>query len=160
MKFNKHIAIMMAATVLASCSQFDDINTNPDAATKVTSPLLATGAIMGIAKPSQGKPFMSNQMLSKYIGWGEAKEGTQYNSFGSQGFGDYSTLKDYKLMAELSAPENKNAYEALALFLKAYKLYDLTINVGDIPYKGILEGEQGNLTPAYNTQKEIGRAHV
>lgn len=155
MKFNKQIAMMLAATALASCSQFDDINTNPDAATKVTSTLLATGSIIDITKPSQGKSFMSNQMLSKYIGWGENKEGNQYNSFGSEDFKKYIMLKDYKLMAELSAPENKNAYEALALFLKAYKLYDFTLNVGDIPYKGILEGEQGNLTPAYNTQKEV-----
>lgn len=156
MKFNKYIAITLAAATFTSCANFEEINTNPDATTKTTSSLLATGAIMGIMKPSNGKSFLSNQMLTKHIGWGgEGKEGSQYNSFGSESFDGYTQLKDYQLMVELAVPEYKSAYEALALFLKAYKLYNYTINVGDIPYEGILQGNEGNLTPTYNTQKEV-----
>ena len=155
MKLTKYIAGALIGTMLFSCSNFDEINTDPDAATKVNSQLLATGAILGITKPSIGKNFVYNQMVTKHMAWGEVREGSQYNSFGRESFDGYSTLKDYKLMAKLARPEDKNAYEALSLFLKAYKLYNYTLNVGDIPYEGILEGDKGNFTPAYNTQKEV-----
>ena len=40
---NKTLLLLTAsATILASCNKFDDLNTNPDAATKVTAPMLAT----------------------------------------------------------------------------------------------------------------------
>lgn len=155
MKPTKYIIGLLIGTTLFSCGNFDDINTDPDAASKANSQVLATGAILGITKPSIGKNFVGNQMLSKYMAWGEGREGTQYNSFGRESFSGYNQIKDYELMAELARPEEKAAYEALALFLKAYKLYNYTMNVGDIPYKGILEGAEGNLTPAYNSQKEV-----
>lgn len=155
MKPTKYILSLLISSTLFSCGNFDEINTDPDAATKANSQVLATGAILGITKPSIGKNFIYNQMLTKYIAWGEVKEGTQYNSFGRESFSGYNQLKDYELMAKLARPEEKAAYEALSLFLKAYKLYNYTMNVGDIPYEGILQGAQGNLTPAYNTQKEV-----
>ena len=38
---NKTLLLLTAsATILASCNKFDDLNTNPDAATKVTAPML------------------------------------------------------------------------------------------------------------------------
>jgi hypothetical protein len=37
---NKTLLLLTAsATILASCNKFDDLNTNPDAATKVTAPV-------------------------------------------------------------------------------------------------------------------------
>ena len=51
--------------------------------------------------------------------------------------------------------DKRNAYKGLALFLKAYRLFEYTLNVGDIPYEGILEGKEGNLTVAYNTQEDV-----
>lgn len=36
---NKTLLLLTAsAAILASCNKFDDLNTNPDAATKVTAP--------------------------------------------------------------------------------------------------------------------------
>lgn len=151
----KCIVTFCLGTFLFSCGNFGDINTNPDAATKVTSSLLATGAIVDMVKPPTAKSFITNQLLSKFLGWGEAIQEEQYNYFGRENFIGYTALKDYKLMVEMAHPEDKNAYEGLALFLKAYKLYNYTIAVGDIPYTTILEGFEGNLTPTYNTQKEV-----
>lgn len=151
----RYIFGLCAGMFLFSCSNFEDINTNPDAATKVTSSLLATAAIVDIVKPSVAKPFVDNQFLTKYLGWGEGIQGSQYNYFGRESFSDYTLLKDYKLMAEIAAPRDKEAYEGLALFLKAYQLYNYTITVGDIPYTTILQGAEGNVTPTYNTQKEV-----
>ena len=161
MKTIKYIASLLAGITLFSCDNFEDINTNPDAVTKVSPKLLATGAIVGLMKPSKGKDFIYNQMTCKYIGWSEALEGTQYNNFGRESFSGYTSLTNYKLMAELTDKDEtmnedkRNAYKGLALFLKAYRLFEYTLNVGDIPYEGILEGKEGNLTVAYNTQEDV-----
>jgi hypothetical protein len=58
-------------------------------------------------------------------------------------------------MVELSNDVDKDAYTGLAKFIKAYKLFYLSLEVGDIPYKEALQGEEGNLTPVYDTQKEV-----
>ena len=161
MKYTKYIAGLFAGITLFSCENFDDINTNPDSVTKVSPKLLATGAIAGIMKPSNGKNFVYNQMTCKYIGWSEALEGSQYNDFGREGFGGYTSLVNYQLMVDLAEKDEtmlenkKNAYKGLALFLKANQLFSNTLNVGDIPYEGILEGKDGHLTVAYNTQEDV-----
>ena len=161
MKYTKYLVGLLAGITLFSCENFEDINTNPDSITKVSPKLLATGAIAGIMKPSNGKNFVYNQMTCKYIGWSEALEGSQYNEFGREGFGGYTSLTNYKLMADLAEQDavmtegKKNAYKGLALFLKAYQLFGNTLNVGDIPYEGILEGKEGHLTVAYNTQEDV-----
>ena len=42
MKTIKYIASLLAGITLFSCDNFEDINTNPDAVTKVSPKLLAT----------------------------------------------------------------------------------------------------------------------
>lgn len=49
MKAIKYIASLLAGITLFSCDNFEDINTNPDAVTKVSPKLLATGAIVGLS---------------------------------------------------------------------------------------------------------------
>jgi len=155
MKLTKNIIVLAGLLMISSCSNFEDINMNSDSATKVNSRLLATGAIMGIMKPSSGAGFVDTQFVPKYLGWGEGARGSQYNDFGRDGFDDYTSLKDYQLMVDLATPESKDAYEALSLFLKSYRLYNHTISVGDIPYFDILKGKEGILTPKYDSQKDI-----
>lgn len=155
MKYIKFIIIALGAIMLSNCSNFEEINTNPDSSTNVNSSLLATGAIAGIMKSSTGAVFVDNLFISKYLAWGEKSRGNQYNDFYRTSFSGYTSLKDYKTMAEL-APENmKDAYEGLALFLKAYTLFDITLSVGDIPYTEILKGDEGVFTPKYDTQKDV-----
>ena len=38
-RINKYISLLLATALLASCDKFDEINTDPDATTKVTSSL-------------------------------------------------------------------------------------------------------------------------
>lgn len=155
MKLKKYIAIAFMGFTILSCNNFEDINRNSDSANKVNSSLLATGAIMGIIKPSVGAGFVDSQFIPKYMGWGEGSRASQYNDFGRDNFGGYTLLKDYRLMAELSDEQNKDAYEALALLLETYRLYNYTISVGDIPFKEILKGKEGVLTPKYDAQKDV-----
>lgn len=156
MKSIKNIIIAgLIPAILLSCSKFDDINTNPDSSTKVNSSLLATGAIAGIVESSTSKSFVSHMFITKYLGWGEGSVEEQYNDFGRASFSDYTSLLDYQTMADIAPEGYEEAYQGLASLLKAYVLFNHTLEVGDIPYTEILKGEEGLLTPAYDTQKDV-----
>ena len=136
----RNIAITLSAFAFMGCSKFDDINTSPDSSTQVKSSLLATGAIAGIVKPSTGATFVDHLFITKYLGWGEGSRGAQYNDFYRTSFSDYTSLMDYQTMADLAPEGQEEAYQGLALLFKAYRLYNQTIAVGDIPYSEAITG--------------------
>ncbi len=154
----KRVLLYVATiTSICSCSKFSDINSNPNATEKVTPSMLATGLILNITQPSTGKPFAIPDVLTKTLAWGENGDAYQYNSFGRTGL-DYSVLTNVNKMVDFATEESdKNAYRGLGLFIKAYKLFYMSMDVGDIPYSDALQGEQGNTKPKYDTQKDVMR---
>lgn len=149
------VAVLLALPVLIACGDFDGINSDPDASDKATPALLATGLILNILQNSGNKYFIYDNLLSKQLAWGEGMEAYQYNRFDRDGFGGYVILTNCQKMVQLADSENKNAYEALAAFIKAYKLFYMSMSMGDIPYEDALKGESGGIKPRYNTQKEV-----
>lgn len=153
---NNFLSLLLIIALLSSCNKFDEINTNPDATTKVTSSLLATGLLLNITSSSSGKSFVNSALLSKQLAWGgEGMEDYQYNIFGRSSFGGYNTLINAQKMVESVSDDNVNAYDGLAHFIKAYKLFYMSLEMGDIPYEEALLGEKGLVKPRYNTQKEV-----
>ena len=140
---------------VSSCTSFDDLNTDPDATTKVSPEMIATNLILNIATPSSQKSFFNSSFMMKYMAWGEGAASYQYNKFGRSGFGSYYKLVSAQKMVELAEAYNQEAYIGLAKFVEAYKMYYLTMEVGDIPYSDALNGESGGIKPKYDTQKEV-----
>lgn len=152
----KDTAIMLFIfSVLLSCSNFEDINSDPNASNKVTPSLLATGLILDVLQSGGDKYFIYDNLLSKQLAWGEGMEAYQYNRFDRDGFGGYIILTNCHKMLQLADNEYKESYEALSLFIKAYKLFYVSMSMGDIPYEDALKGESGGIKPKYNTQKEV-----
>ncbi|MEZ4905396.1 MAG: SusD/RagB family nutrient-binding outer membrane lipoprotein [Spirosomataceae bacterium] len=150
----KYFLLLLAGFSLGSCSKFEEINTNPNAATKASAPLLATTLILDISKNSLGS--ISSMMNGKSIIRMEFPENAQYNYLGRASFDGLTVLSNVEKMIEL-APEGayKNSYTALGKFIKAYKFFWLSMQLGDIPYTQALLGEKGTLNPTYSTQKEV-----
>ncbi len=144
-----------------SCDGFDAINTNPDAATTATPGMLATGQLREALRTGgkyDAKWFFGDMFFTKMISWQEAAEDSrkvQYNQITTTGFSVYKDLTNCLKMVELAADIDKDAYEGLALFIKAFRLYDTTMALGDIPYSEAMKGEEGNTRPKYDTQKEV-----
>lgn len=158
---NKYIksatALVLSITVLMSCSNFDEINTNPNTSNKVTSGMLATGMLISITKqgPEYGS-FIDHNFLSKHAITAELIRDTQYNKSTRCSFGAYGNLRNVKKMVDNAADVMKPSYEALGLFLKAYQLFYLSLDCGDIPYKEALLGETEGITrPKYDSQKDV-----
>lgn len=150
----KSILFLIIFAVLSGCSKFEEINSNPNSTEKVTPAMLATSLILGVTKSATGKAFATPDFLTKTMAWGENGDGYQYNSFGRTGM-DYTSLVNVKKMVDLAGADDKNAYTGLGLFIKAYKLFYMSLDVGDIPYSEALKGEEGTVAPKYDTQKEV-----
>lgn len=158
-EFMKKLNIVTVWTLviafMTSCTSFDDLNTDPDATTKVSPEMIATNLILSVATPSTAKSFFNSSFMMKYMAWGEGQATYQYNKFGRSGFGSYYKLISGQKMVELAKDYNQEAYIGLAKFVEAYKMYYLTMEVGDIPYSDALKGEEGGIKPKYDTQKEV-----
>jgi len=149
------LVIVITSALLPSCKKFDEINTNPNSPTKTTASLLATNLILNITSASGGKTFILPALTNKQMAWGELPQGEQYNNFGSASFGGLTVLMNVQKMIDAAAEGDKKAYTGLGLFIKAYKLYYLSLSVGDIPYSEALNAETGNVTPKYDPQKQV-----
>ena len=144
------------------CNDFEYINTNPDATTTSTPAMLATGQLWKAltigGKGAEPKWYFGDMFFTKQISWQEGSEDSrqrQYNQISTSGFSAYNDLTNTLKMVELASDIDKDAYQGLALFLKAFRLYDVSMALGDIPYSDALKGEAGVIRPKYDTQKEV-----
>lgn len=117
---NKLVICLLSGLLLlsGSCtSSFDDLNTNPDASTKVTSAMLATTMILDMTKSaSQWK----NEFLVKRMCWGEQMDDLQYNRLGKADFDGIQLLTNAQKMVELSAANDLNGYTGLFYLMKGW----------------------------------------
>ncbi|WP_262250277.1 SusD/RagB family nutrient-binding outer membrane lipoprotein [Parapedobacter soli] len=154
-------ACLTLIVAMASCSHFDQLNTNPDGFTVATPQMLATKLILDITRNdiSEQKAFMSNFMRDKYILWSEFAQAEQYNRIDRANFDNFTRLVDVEKMIELTDRVDQgiaNAYKGLGHFIRAYTFFNATMQVGDIPYSEALKGERdGNIKPRYDQQKDV-----
>jgi len=71
----------LSLVLLNSCSDFEELNSNPNAATKVTAQMLATRLILNITETdiASTKGFLQPFLLGKTIVYTEFDENYQYN---------------------------------------------------------------------------------
>lgn len=155
MKTENIFLVLMMIFLSFSCTDFDDLNSNPDTINKGQADMLATG----ILKHFNPGYAMKTHLAQKQIVWTEGGEcHEQYNKWGRTGFGMYTILKDAQKMEEaalINDPDNKS-YVALNHFVRAYHFYYLSMWVGDIPYTDALKGEsEGLFDIKYDTQKDV-----
>lgn len=153
------LAIPFAVTMMAGCSKFDKINSNPNQTAQVGSDLLATNMILNVTRTSISttKGFMQPYLLGKYLTWGEGQENLQYNKFGRSNFDRLLQLRNIPPMINYALDEElRKSYSALGHFIRAWQFFQTTMQVGDIPYSQAGKGEANDIIqPAYDTQKEV-----
>nr|WP_199081481.1 SusD/RagB family nutrient-binding outer membrane lipoprotein [Pedobacter sp. ASV19] len=156
----KYILILSVLVLLINgCKKFDDINTDPNTTTQVTSGLLATSLILNVTRTdiSTQKSFMQPFLLGKYLTWGEGQENFQYNKLGRTDFNRLTILRDIPPMENYATSEGlKKSYQALGHFIRAWQFFIATMQVGDIPYSEAVKGASDQmLQPKYDTQKKV-----
>lgn len=152
------MGLVLAGSILG-CSKFDEINTNPNQATQVSSAMLATNMILSITRSdiSTTKSFMQPYLLGKYLTWGEGQESYQFNRFGRTNFDRLTLLRNVTPMVNGAPDEGlKKSYEGLGYFIRAWQFFYTTMQVGDIPYTQAIKGETENIIqPSYDAQKTV-----
>lgn len=156
MKSLKYMLLGGMVWLGSACANFDNLNTDPNSASTVSSSLLATPLLLDLmATGGTASGFIADNCLAKQMVWLESLHDYNYNVLGRASIGGYKTLINAQKMVELADEENRPAYEALALFVKSYKLFYYSMQLGDIPYSEALKGEEGNTKPKYDPQEEV-----
>jgi hypothetical protein len=159
-----YIKILIAGVgcLLASCSNYLDINTNPNQAISSTPPLLLASSLAGTAN-----------LLENYNAYGAQTGGYAANAGGYGGFNEfvtyaytnstgaglwtntYANLENYQQIINLSQNSAPYVYYyAMATIMRAHDFQLLVDEYGDVPYLGALSGIN-NLTPAYDKGTDI-----
>jgi len=154
---NKSLLLVIIAFV--SCDNFDEINTNPDAATNPSPSMICTNVILKTVKFNgrDAMAFLDANLLSKYVGFAnQSQQGSQYNSIGGSDFGGITLLPNVENMIKNSDGSiMQNSYKGIGKFAKSWMFYNLTMQMGDIPYSEANQGEAGNFRPKYDTQHQV-----
>lgn len=162
MKNLKYIFLtVFSLMIVSSCSNFEELNTNPDTAATVPSDMLATQLLKDTYRFWNPNPtdWSTANLWCKHMARLDTN-GNPYQYYGSYwpygGFGNFKKLTDAKAMAEFSKGlPTEPSYKGLALFLKAYWGFGMTIDMGDIPYSEAGMAAQGITQPKYDKQEDV-----
>lgn len=162
MKNIKYIFIAVFLLSFAiSCNNFDELNTNPDAVTTVSSDMLATQVLKDAYRFWNPNPtdFSTGNLWCKHTAKLETNPNPYqyyYSYYPFGGFGSYKKLTDLKRMVEFSKGSiYESSYKGLALFMKASYGLSATLDMGDVPYSEAGKAEEGITKPKYDKQADV-----
>ncbi|MEZ5072505.1 MAG: SusD/RagB family nutrient-binding outer membrane lipoprotein [Bacteroidales bacterium] len=152
---------IVAFFFLHGCEKFEDINTNPDSPTTVSSDMLATQVLKSAFRFWNPNPndFTSGNLFNKHIAMLETNPNPYqyyYSYYPYGGFGAYSDLTDLKFMVQFAeGSPAEPSYRGLELFMKAWYGFHATLDMGDVPYSEAGMAEEGITQPAYDKQADV-----
>lgn len=176
MKGYRQIALFAGLlTTTVACSDFGDINVNPNSPSSPNTASLFTGAIRTVGTinnqvgPSSynGVPSIYVQQISDITYIEESRYKTvqfSYNNlYAGNGLGSGPLINLQQVISlntndgtkVAAAANGSNANQiAVARILKAYYFQFITDRWGDVPYSQALNGD-GNFSPAFDKQQDI-----
>lgn len=151
--------LLIVLTVFSGCDKFEEINTNPDTITKSSASMLATNVILRNIKFNgrDAHAYLQPNALSKYLGYAnQSQMDAQYNKITNSSFGDMTILPNIDRMVEYAAGGvMEDSYKGLAKFMRAWMFYQVTMQMGDIPYSETNQGQEGYYRPKFDTQEQV-----
>lgn len=164
-KIQSIFGAILAGMITYSCSNLEDLNTDPNKSTTVTPELIAAQVIADSYKISQNNAndFASSNLFCQHTAWvaKEPNANQYYWSFWPYGsFSGYKKITDLKRMVQFAEASGAgeqyvSTFKGLELYMKASAAFGMTLSVGDIPYTEVGEGESGNWTPKYDKQADV-----
>lgn len=154
-------SFLILSGVITSCNKFDDLNTNPNVPTSVTPDML----LIQLEKDSyrfwnpNSTDYSSGNLWAKHCVRLETNPNPyqyyySYYPYGS--FGGMQKLTNLKRMVELSTGNpTESSYKGLALYFKAVTGFNMTTDMGDVPYSEAGMAEEGNTTPKYDKSQDV-----
>lgn len=153
------LAIAFSAT---SCTEdFEETNVNPNLISEITSGSVLNPVIYNMASNNTSKNYdITAQLMQVHIPFPSNALGVHRYDI-TQGTGNstwsntYNNLINLEEMLKVSREKGDVNYEAIALTLRAWMMSNLTDMFGDVPFSEAGQGELGNFTPKFDSQKDI-----
>ena len=165
--FNKYISKLtlcgLLIMTLGACESFLDFNTDPNNPTAAPPDLILSAAEASIAFGMGNEMERATSPLVQHIS-GTNNQILTYDAYGmgpgsfgnSWRFQFYAgSLEDFDNIDQLGAQEGFEGYSGIGKIMKAYIFGIVTDLWGDIPYTEALQGAEGVLEPAFDTQESI-----
>ena len=148
--------------IVASCSDFGDINTTPNETTKTSMAALLTSSLRSV---SGVVSRTTEELYAQHMSETQYSDGSRYDIVNFDFNGWYTgPLANLQLILDMNSnPEtavdvlpsgSNNNQMAAARILKAYFYSFMTDRWGPLPYSQALKGRE-DFTPAYDSQDEI-----
>jgi len=157
------IVLIISLTFTFSCDNFEEINTDPNATNQVSPGMLATQILKDTYRfwNVNAADFLSGNLFNHHlIQTNNENPGQYYWAYWPWGsFERYLKLTDLEYMAEFAEGSSyEPSYKGLQLFMKAWYGFNMTLDMGDVPYSeaGMGLGE-GNFRPVYDKQADVFR---
>lgn len=165
--FEKNILLLVSGLslltlLISGCEKnFDEINKNPDAITKVPPEYLLPGAIMSISN-AENAYIESFAYASDWVQYTASAfwpdPGRYYFEKTRSGMWDgllTGPLQDLKVMNSLAVSTKNSSLRAISCIMYSYGFALLTDAFGPTPYQQALRAEENINKPEYDTQEQI-----
>jgi hypothetical protein len=156
--------VLMALPTLYSCTKgFDELNVDPINILETTPDRLLAPAMVNSLWPGMSRNRSFNNELMQVTVSQSDGDNTVFRFAFRANWSDYLwnawfvQLTNFKQIDSLASDEKmtNTSYQGIGKIGKAWLFSNLTDIYGDIPYFDALKGDQGNVTPAFNRQKDI-----
>ncbi|WP_321331038.1 SusD/RagB family nutrient-binding outer membrane lipoprotein [uncultured Bacteroides sp.] len=154
--------VLGAALVMTGCSDFEELNVNPNNPSTVPANLLLPGIISTAVSAMTGSGNDAAGQFVQHINYlgGNNESFGRYNitgaSFREQWNGPMRSVKDINQLLSLAEQNNQPHYKAIGLICKVYVLSLMTDTYGDIPYvEAGRANENGLEFPHFQSQEEV-----
>ncbi len=153
------LTCLCAVLFLISCTKdFEEINTNPNEADRVTDPaLLLPNIIRETANHNWDDSFdrtsvaadqVANQFVSTFSDWSRSDA----DRFGWE---NYTYIKDINYLIAIAEEHGYANYQAIGLILRSWIFQCLTDTFGPIPYSEAGRANEDINFPKYDSQEEV-----
>lgn len=131
-------------------------NTNPNATTEPSMSGLLSNTILSTSNTTQGAASVTSYYVQHLASPSGSSVDRHFESrFGGTWSGIYGLLSDTEALIEKAEAEDSPHYAGVAQIIQAYNLGLATDLWGDIPYQEALQADEGETTPAYDSQKQV-----
>ena len=158
MKF-RLLYIALTALTLFSCSDFEELNVNPNEPTTVGADVLFTNAIRNSVQTTSNEAFLLSNNIAQLTGKALRAEVDSYNwnAFPTVWEGLYTSLTDIESALSIATASQNNQMQGALLVMRSWVYSELTNAYGDIPFSEAIGGAnaEANFTPAYDSQESI-----
>lgn len=160
MKKIKFLSIIIAASVLASCSkELQQVNKNPNALEAPDATTLLSNTIVTEFYNNANIVWTLGNGYNQYMTFSQSyyDQPTRYQPLTNEPYwiAMFGAARDANTLYMLGQKKSNALLQAAALTLRSYAFAQLTELWGDIPFSQALQGGKGIYTPAYDPQQTV-----